>query len=138
LAGRLLPLALVVMPNRNEAEILTGKTMSCSDDMEEAALQIHAMGVRFVVIKGGHWPGNDATDLLFDGKDFSYLRAERIQSSNTHGTGCVLSAAVTAGLASGKGVKESVQAAKSLITQAIRNGINLGSGRGPCDPLALF
>ena len=138
LSRRLLPLALVVTPNRHEAEILTGKTMSTPDDMEEAALQIHAMGAQFVLIKGGHWPGNDATDVLFDGKDFSYLRAERVQSRNTHGTGCVLSAAITAELAAGKGVKEAVEQAKSFITEAIRNGLSLGSGNGPCDPLGLL
>jgi hydroxymethylpyrimidine/phosphomethylpyrimidine kinase len=137
LSRTLLPLALVVTPNRDEAEILTGKPMSTPDDIEQAALQIHAMGARFVLMKGGDWPGNDATDVLFDGKDFSYLRAERIQSRNTHGTGCVLSAAITAELAAGKGVKEAVHQAKSFITEAIRNGISLGSGSGPCDPLGL-
>jgi hydroxymethylpyrimidine/phosphomethylpyrimidine kinase len=137
LSRRLLPLALIVTPNRHEAEILTGKIMSTPDDMEEAALQIHGMGPQFVLIKGGHWEGQDATDILFDGKDFCHLRSERIESRNTHGTGCVLSAAITAELAAGKGVKEAVQAAKLLITEAIKNGLSLGSGRGPCDPLGL-
>jgi hydroxymethylpyrimidine/phosphomethylpyrimidine kinase len=137
LSKALLPLALVVTPNRYEAEILTGKTMSGPDDMEEAALQLHAMGARFVLIKGGHWPGKEATDLLFDGMDFSYLRAERIEASNTHGTGCVLSAAIAAELAAGKSVNEAVQQAKSLVTEAIKNGLSLGSGNGPCDPLGL-
>jgi hydroxymethylpyrimidine/phosphomethylpyrimidine kinase len=137
LSRTLLPLALVVTPNRHEAEILTGKTMVRPDDMEEAALQLHALGARFVLIKGGHWPGSEATDLLFDGKGFSYLRADRIQSPNTHGTGCVLSAAITAELATGKGVHEAVQQAKLFITQAIRNGLSLGKGHGPCDPLGL-
>ena len=138
LTKALLPLALVVTPNRYEAEILTGKTMSGSDDMEEAALQLHAIGARFVLIKGGHWQDKEATDLLFDGKDFSYLRAERIKSSNTHGTGCVFSAAVAAELAAGKSVKQAVQEAKFFITEAIKNGLNLGSGNGPCDPLGLL
>jgi hydroxymethylpyrimidine/phosphomethylpyrimidine kinase len=138
LCRMLLPLALVVTPNKPEAEILTGKTMSNPDDMEEAALRIHAMGPQFVLIKGGHWAGPEATDLLFDGKDFSHLRAERIESQHTHGTGCVLSAAVTAGLASGKNVREAVQEAKSFITEAIRHGLNLGKGTGACDPLSLL
>jgi hydroxymethylpyrimidine/phosphomethylpyrimidine kinase len=138
LCKALLPLALVVTPNRYEAEILTGKTMSGPDDMEEAALRLHATGARFVLIKGGHWPDKTATDLLFDGTDFSYLRAERIESSNTHGTGCVFSAAIAAELAAGKGVKEAVQEAKLFITEAIKNGLNLGSGYGPCDPLGLL
>jgi hydroxymethylpyrimidine/phosphomethylpyrimidine kinase len=134
----LIPLARIIMPNRHEAEILSGKKMTGPDDMEEAALRLHAMGAQFVLIKGGHWPGGDATDVLFDGKDFSYFRAERVESRNTHGTGCVLSAAVAAGLASGKGVEEAVQEAKSLITEAIKRGLSLGGGIGPCDPLSLL
>jgi hydroxymethylpyrimidine/phosphomethylpyrimidine kinase len=138
LSQALIPLARIVMPNRYEAEILTGKAMTGSDDMEEAALRLHGMGAQFVLIKGGHWPGNDATDVLFDGKDFSYLRADRVESRNTHGTGCVLSAAVTAGLALGKGVEEAVQEAKLFITEAIKHGLSLGGGIGPCDPLSLL
>jgi len=132
LRRKLLPLATVVTPNRHEAEVLTGKTMATPDDMEEAALQIHAMGPQFVLIKGGHFTGTDSTDLLLDGKDFIHLRCERIESRNTHGTGCVLSAAITALLAAGKPVKEAVQEAKSFITEAIKNGLSLGKGNGPC------
>jgi hydroxymethylpyrimidine/phosphomethylpyrimidine kinase len=137
LCRKLLPLALVVTPNRREAEVLTGKKMASPDDIEEAALQIHAMGPQFVLIKGGHWTGKDATDVLFDGKEFTYLRADRLESRNTHGTGCVLSAAITAQLAAGKTAPEAVREAKSFITEAIKNGLSLGKGHGPCDPLGL-
>jgi len=135
LRNKLLPLALIVTPNRHETEVLTGKARTSLDDIEEAALQIHGKGPQFVLIKGGHWEGGDATDVLFDGKDFSYLRSERLESRNTHGTGCVLSAAITAELAAGKSVKEAVLEAKSFITEAIKNGLSLGRGDGPCNPL---
>jgi hydroxymethylpyrimidine kinase/phosphomethylpyrimidine kinase len=135
LRSKLLPLALIVTPNRHETEVLIGRAMTSPDDIEEAALQIHAKGPQFVLIKGGHWEGADATDVLFDGKDFSYLRSERLESRNTHGTGCVLSAAIAAELAAGKGVKEAVQEAKAFITEAIKNGLSPGRGNGPCNPL---
>jgi hydroxymethylpyrimidine/phosphomethylpyrimidine kinase len=135
LRNKILPLALIVTPNRHETEVLTGKAMTSLDDIEEAALQIHGKGPQFVLIKGGHWVGGDATDVLFDGRDFSYLRSERLESRNTHGTGCVLSAAITAELAAGKSVMEAVQEAKSFITEAIKNGLSLGRGDGPCNPL---
>jgi len=137
LCRKLLPLATIVTPNRHEAEVLTGKPLAGPDDMEEAALQIHGMGPQCVLIKGGHFTGAEATDLLFDGKEFAYLSSERLESQNTHGTGCVLSAAIAAQLAAGKPVKEAVQEAKSFITEAIKNGLNLGKGHGPCDPLGL-
>jgi hydroxymethylpyrimidine kinase/phosphomethylpyrimidine kinase len=104
--------------------------------MEEAALQIHGMGAGHVLVKGGHLEGA-ATDVFFDGKDFLQLRSERIVNPNTHGTGCVLSAAITAYLSSGKPLGEAVQLGKVFVTHAIRNGLKLGSGAGPCDPLGL-
>jgi hydroxymethylpyrimidine/phosphomethylpyrimidine kinase len=133
----LLPLALLVTPNTEEARILSGKPISSVGDMEEAALSIHGMGARFVLIKGGHMPGDDVTDVLFDGSEFSHFRSDRIPSHNTHGTGCVLSAAITAGIAAGKPVKESSQSARELVLTAIRHGLSLGKGTGPCDPLTL-
>ena len=137
LVRSLLPLALVITPNKQEAEILTGRTIGTRADMEQAAAQIQAMGAQFVLIKAGHMAGDEVTDVLFDGKDFSYFRAKRVQSRHTHGTGCVLSAAITAELALGKGVGEAVEHAKVIVTEAIRNGIDLGRGDGPCDPLGL-
>jgi len=133
----LLPLARVITPNIDEARILTGKTMTTAGDMEEAALQIHGMGPRSVLIKGGHMAGDEVTDILFDGTDFSHFQSGRIHSRNTHGTGCVLSAAITAELAAGKGIKEAVQAAREFVVAAIRHGLRIGHGAGPCDPLAL-
>jgi hydroxymethylpyrimidine/phosphomethylpyrimidine kinase len=132
----LLPLALVVTPNIEEAQILSGRTIQTASDMEEAALDIHAMGAGHVLVKGGHLEG-DATDVFFDGRDFLHLREERIETQDSHGTGCVLSAAITAYLAAGRTVIEAVQLGKAFVTEAIRNGLRIGRGRGPCDPLGL-
>jgi len=132
----LLPLALLITPNLGEARALTGKPVVSVDDMEEAALHIHSFGTRNVLVKGGHLEG-DSTDVFFDGKEFFHLRAERIATTHTHGTGCVLSAAITAYLALGKTVDEAVRQGKQFVTEAIRTGLQLGKGTGPCDPLGL-
>ena len=133
----LLPLALLVTPNTEEACTLTGKTIQTVEDMEEAALQIHGMGARYVLVKGGHLSGDDATDVLFDGQEFTHFRSGRIAVRDTHGTGCVLSAAITSYLAKGKPVLDAVQLGKEFVTNAIRNSLHIGGGAGPCDPLSL-
>src|SRR6266436_348681 len=118
----LLPLALVITPNIDEARMLTGKAITTVADMEEAALQVHGMGARAVLIKGGHMAGDEVTDVLFDGTDFSHFQSSRIHSRDTHGTGCVLSAAITGEIAAGKGIREAVQAARECVIAAIRHG----------------
>jgi len=133
---KLLPLALLITPNLDEARALTGKTVTTVEDMEEAALHIHGMGSRNVLVKGGHLAG-EATDVFFDGSEFLHLRSERISSRHTHGSGCVLSAAITAYLALGRPVEGAIRDGKEFITKAIRNGLSLGKGNGPCDPLGL-
>jgi hydroxymethylpyrimidine/phosphomethylpyrimidine kinase len=132
----LLPLALIVTPNTEEAEVLTGATVRNLREMETAAGKIHAMGSRNVLIKGGHLEG-DAIDVFFDGNRFETLRQERISTKDSHGTGCVLSAAITAHLALGKSVEEAVRLGKAFVTDAIRHGLRIGGGHGPCDPLHL-
>jgi hydroxymethylpyrimidine/phosphomethylpyrimidine kinase len=133
--SHLLPLALVVTPNLPEAEALSGLTIAGLDGMQEAARRIQGLGARYVVVKGGHLPDR-AVDLLFDGRTFEELDAERLDTPHTHGTGCVFSAAITAGLAKGKTVPQAVTAAKRFITAAIRHGFALGKGHGPTDPMA--
>ena len=133
----LLPLALLITPNLGEAQVLTGKTIESIEDMEQAALEIHGMGAMNVLVKGGHSKGDEATDVFFDGKNFVQLPAPRIRTSHTHGTGCVLSAAIAAHLALGTSVHEAVKLAKDFVTEAIRNGLAIGRGIGPCDPLSL-
>jgi hydroxymethylpyrimidine/phosphomethylpyrimidine kinase len=132
----LLPLALLIMPNLEEARAITGRPVTTVEDMEEAALEIHSMGARNVLVKGGHLEG-DSTDVFFDGKQFFHLRSERIRNRHTHGTGCVISAAVTAYIALNKPLEDAVREGKQFVTEAIRGGLALGRGSGPCDPLGL-
>jgi hydroxymethylpyrimidine/phosphomethylpyrimidine kinase len=126
----LLPLALVLTPNVPEAEVLVGRPLTTDDDMRQAAREIFALGPRNVLMKGGHRLG-DPIDLLFDGQTFHTFAAERIDTPNTHGTGCTLSAAIAAGLARGLTVVDAVGAAKHYVTEAIRRAQPLGGGHGP-------
>ena len=127
---RLVPLAALVTPNVPEAETLTGLKIETDDDMKEAARQILAMGAGAVVVKGGHREG-PATDLFFDGDQFTEFSSERFDTVNTHGTGCTFASAAAAGLAQGKSLAEAVAQAKEYVTEAIRNSYPLGQGHGP-------
>ena len=129
LIERILPLALVVTPNLPEAEALTGQPVRDRAGMEAAARRIHAMGPRHVLVKGGHLAG-EAVDLLWDGRTLTPFAAPRIDSTNTHGTGCTLSAAIAAGLALGRPLLEAVAQAKAYVTRAIREGFAVGHGVG--------
>jgi hydroxymethylpyrimidine/phosphomethylpyrimidine kinase len=130
LRSQLLPLAEVVTPNLPEAEILTDRRIETLDDMRAAASAIFALGPRHVVVKGGHRSA-EPVDVYFDGEHFVELRAERIHTAHTHGTGCTFSAAIAALLARGMPVQEAVTAAKHYITGAIRHAPGLGQGHGP-------
>ena len=132
----LLPLAFLLTPNLDEARELTGIAVQTPDDMERAALQIHQMGARHVLVKGGHLTGDNAVDVFFDGEEFSHFASPRIATRHTHGTGCVLSAALTAFLAQGKTVTEAVRLGKEFVTNAIKGALEIGNGSGPCNPLA--
>ncbi len=132
---RLLPLAYVITPNVPEAEELTGMTITTVEQMEEAARVIHEMGARNVFLKGGHMPG-DALDVLYDGTGFHRFTSERIDTKNTHGTGCTISAAIATGLAQGMNVYEAVSRAKEYITAAIRAALPIGGGHGPTNHMA--
>jgi hydroxymethylpyrimidine/phosphomethylpyrimidine kinase len=126
----LIPLAAVVTPNIPEAEELTGLTLRTPKDIEEAARRIVEMGAKTVVIKGGHRHG-PAVDLFFEGKKFRSLRADRVRTKNTHGTGCTFSAAIAAYLAKGETSPRAVSLAKQYITRAIRAGFVVGAGHSP-------
>lgn len=130
LISRLIPLAYVITPNLPEAEVITGMQIKDLSAMEAAARAIHKMGAKHVLIKGGHLE-NDATDLLFDGTHVITLQSERIQTKNTHGTGCTLSSCIAANLAKGKSVEEAVRTAKAYITTAIAHALDIGKGVGP-------
>jgi hydroxymethylpyrimidine/phosphomethylpyrimidine kinase len=134
LRRRLLPLALVVTPNLHEARALTGREVRTLEDMEEAARALAALGPRWVVVKGGHLEGA-AVDVVFDGERTERLESRRIPTPHTHGTGCVFSAAITAGLARGDDILAAIRAAKVFITRAIEEALPVGHGHGPANPL---
>ncbi len=129
LVTRILPLALVVTPNLPEAEVLAGMRVETRADMEEAARRIHALGPRYVLVKGGHLKG-DAVDVLWNGREFTAFSAPRVESPSTHGTGCTFSAAITAGLARNEALGDAIRDAKAYVTKAIRDGFALGRGVG--------
>ncbi len=132
LKNDLLPLAMVITPNIDEAEILSGIKIENVEDMKRAALQLKELGPRWVVVKGGHLKSNDnSIDIVFDGERYIELKAERIFTENTHGTGCTFSAAICAGLAMGNETMDSIRSAKNYINGAIANSFNIGKGHGP-------
>lgn len=130
LRTRLVPLATVVTPNIPEAEALTGMKIATDADVRRAAEKIIAMGARGVVVKGGHREG-PAIDLFYDGFRFQEFTAPRIDTQNTHGTGCTFASAVAAGLAHDRTIIDSVALAKEYVTEAIRRSYPIGQGHGP-------
>ena len=136
LIGKLLPLATVVTPNLMEASVLTGSRIRSLGDMKRAARRIHEMGPKHVVVKGGHLKGS-ATDIFFDGRKILELQSPRLDTKNTHGTGCTYASAIATFLALGDEAPEAVRKAKTFITLAIQAGLNLGKGVGPTNPFAF-
>ncbi|MEE9271065.1 MAG: bifunctional hydroxymethylpyrimidine kinase/phosphomethylpyrimidine kinase [Candidatus Krumholzibacteria bacterium] len=131
LKKELLPLALLVTPNKHEAQLLSGMTIASADQVKNAAKAIHDYGCRNVLIKGGHTEFDPATDMLFDGKTFHAFRHRFVETSNLHGTGCTFSAAITARLALGEPLLEAVAHAKHYISRAIEQSLAIGHGHGP-------
>jgi hydroxymethylpyrimidine/phosphomethylpyrimidine kinase len=131
---KLLPLARVCTPNRHEAEALSGVRIASLADAREAALRIQGHGPRAVLVKGGHFDDRQVIDLLLDGDQVATFAAERLDRRSTHGTGCVLSAALATWLARGEELARAVALAKRFVTEAIRHGLDLGQGHGPTDP----
>ena len=129
----LLPRAFLVTPNIPEAEVLSGRTIASLDDAKDAAVRIHALGPAAVVVKGGHGSGDELVDLLFDGLVFHEFRTPRIDTRNTHGTGCTFASAIAARLALGDSLVDAVAAAQAYVAGAIRNGLAIGHGHGPLD-----
>jgi hydroxymethylpyrimidine/phosphomethylpyrimidine kinase len=131
----LMPLADVVTPNIPEAEVLLGRRLHGRDDLRAAAIELAGRGSRSVLVKGGHLAAGDSTDLLYLAAETRVveLAEERVESRNTHGTGCTLSSAIAAHLAHGCGIEEAVRRAKEYISRAIRAGAGytIGRGHGP-------
>jgi hydroxymethylpyrimidine/phosphomethylpyrimidine kinase len=134
LRRELLPLAEIVTPNLPEAGVLLGQPEPCTiDEMRTAARALHKLGSRYVLLKGGHLEGADSIDIFDDGRLQIELRTPRIATKNTHGTGCTLSAAITALLPQRPSTADAVRDAKSWLTAAIAaaNQLAIGQGHGP-------
>lgn len=130
LIKKLIPIATIVTPNLPEAEVILGREIKSLEEMVSAAKEIYNMGPSNVLVKGGHL-ADDATDVLYDGREIYFLKGERIETKNTHGTGCTLSSAIASNLALGYEVKEAVERAKAYITMAIEHSFSIGHGVGP-------
>jgi len=129
----LLPFALLVTPNRFEAELLSGIEVKGEADAREAGLRILETGCRAVLVKGGHIDALQCIDYLVTPRGFRSYPADRIETRNTHGTGCTYSAALATWLARGLPIEDAVARAKEYVTQAIRHGLPIGHGHGPTD-----
>jgi hydroxymethylpyrimidine/phosphomethylpyrimidine kinase len=130
----LLPLAAVLTPNLPEAEVLLERPIRTQAEREQAARDLVRMGCRAAVVKGGHAQG-PAEDAFFDGSRLTWLTAPRVHTTNTHGSGCTFSAAITAGMAQGLTPQAAVGRAKLFVTEAIRQALPLGRGHGPVNPM---
>lgn len=135
LKNELIPLATLITPNLKEAEVLYNRPIHTLTDMEDAASTLLQLGCKSILIKGGHLEGNDMTDILLSDKDSSALRytSQKVESNNTHGTGCTLSSAIATFLAQGLPLAEAVKQAKDYVYNGILHGkdIHIGEGHGP-------
>jgi len=131
----------VVTPNLHEARVLSGMEITTLEEMQSAARIIHRLGPRYVVVKGGHLPQTqEAIDVLYDGHTFQAFRAPRIETRNTHGTGCTFASAIAAELAKGHTIVQAVQIAKAYLTAILQASANLtlGQGHGPMNHVATL
>lgn len=132
LREEILPLADVLTPNIFEAQILTGNEIGSVEDMMTAAKKLGSLGPKSVLIKGGALNENPtAADVWSDGENCQVIETERVETNNTHGSGCTLSAAIAANLALGLEPAEAIIAAKEYVTEALRNSLSIGHGNGP-------
>lgn len=129
--AELLPRARVITPNAAEAAALLDREVRTLEQAREAARLLKALGPPAVIVKGGHLEGDEAIDILVDGARMVELRAPRIDTRHTHGTGCTLASAIAAHLALGASVEEAARRAKTYLTEAIRRAPGLGHGHGP-------
>ncbi|MBV9558692.1 MAG: bifunctional hydroxymethylpyrimidine kinase/phosphomethylpyrimidine kinase, partial [Pseudolabrys sp.] len=137
----IIPNATIVTPNLMEAAVLSDTGLARNEmGMEIQAREILTFGPKHVLIKGGHGEGVESVDLLVGEREVIRLSSPRTKTSNTHGTGCTLSAAIAAGLAKGQGLREAVEAAKAYVTAAIAHAdqLKVGSGHGPLNHFYAF
>lgn len=132
LTQNLIPLATVLTPNRYEAQILADMEIVDLESMKVAAQKIQAMGPDAVIVKGGGLSGElRSTDVWFDGTQLEALKADTVETDNTHGTGCTLSSAIAANLAKGLNPLSATIAAKKYVTAALQHSLSIGQGQGP-------
>ena len=129
--GRLVPLADIVTPNLAEAALLTGAAVTTAAQMERAGQRLIQAGARAALVKGGHLPGDELVDVLVTADTVRHYVHPRIATTSTHGTGCTLSAAITAGLALGRNLEDAVATAIDYVRRAITQAPGLGGGHGP-------
>ena len=139
LKEHLIPIATLLTPNIPEAEVLTGMTIVSMKDMENAANQLLRMGAVAVLLKGGHRIDTSYAEDLFKSEDGDcfLMRSKRINTKDTHGTGCTFAAAITAELAKGAPISDAVVTAKQFIHAAIEDGLSIGNGHGPTNHSAF-
>ncbi|MBP7796663.1 MAG: bifunctional hydroxymethylpyrimidine kinase/phosphomethylpyrimidine kinase [Elusimicrobiales bacterium] len=129
--SELFPITDVLTPNITEAEFITGLQIKNYEDATNAARSISYMGVKYVLIKGGHANSDESNDILYHSGKTKIFRHKRINTKNTHGTGCTLSAAISANLSKGYTAEKAVDIAIRYTNRAIKNSLNIGSGNGP-------
>ena len=134
LRDELLPLATVITPNLPEASALVGFDVADRASMEAAGKELARRGAKVVMVKGGHLEGDESPDCVVVGDEVRWVEGGRIEGRNTHGTGCVLSAAITAELARGMDAADACVAGKRFLERAIGAGLAIGSGVGPVNP----
>ena len=135
LKAKLIKKVSLVTPNIPEAEILTGIKISSAEDMIEAGMMFLNMGVKNVLIKGGHLSSNQSKDILVNKKQIVYFQNKKFITKNTHGTGCTLSSAIATYYSCGKTLKKSCDMAIKYVNHAIGTGPNYGKGHGPINHL---
>jgi hydroxymethylpyrimidine/phosphomethylpyrimidine kinase len=132
LTHELIPQALILTPNRYEAQLLSGIPIETLEDMKTAADIIRTLGCQSVVVKGGGMAGElRGVDVFWDGDRLEVLTMGQVDTTDTHGTGCTLSAAIAANLALGLDPFQAVQAAKNYVTTALKYALRIGKGQGP-------
>jgi hydroxymethylpyrimidine/phosphomethylpyrimidine kinase len=132
----LMPLCDLLTPNLDEAALLVGHSVRSVEEMREAAARLVEEGAKAVLVKGGHLEGPETVDVLHDGSAMTTYRHERVETRSTHGTGCTLSAAITAHLAQGFPLHDAVQLSLDWVHRAIASAPALGSGNGPLNHFA--
>ncbi|MGM0471768.1 MAG: bifunctional hydroxymethylpyrimidine kinase/phosphomethylpyrimidine kinase [Bacillota bacterium] len=138
LRDKLLPLAEVITPNLNEAKILTNRELTADVSLQQLAQELYQLGPQQVLVKGGHCVDSQAKDLLYDGENFTHFTAEWVETTNNHGTGCTLSAAIASNLALGYQLTKAVERSKSFVTQGLQSGCQVGGGNNPPNHLVDF